>query len=98
MTWTGLQPGGENGTYFQSFPSPKSPSGAAVTLHTADGLDLAAITVVLSLPTMIASFYGMNVDLPLDHLPSAVAFKGEPGPGSDAGRSIGRRRTHAPQG
>jgi len=35
---------------------------------------LAAITVVLSLPTMIASFYGMNVDLPLDHLPSAYIF------------------------
>lgn len=35
---------------------------------------LAAITVVLSLPTMIASFYGMNVDLPLDHLPSAYVY------------------------
>ena len=35
---------------------------------------LAAITVVLSLPTMIASFYGMNVDLPLDHLPSAYIY------------------------
>ncbi len=35
---------------------------------------LAAITVVLSLPTMIASFYGMNVDLPLDHLPVAYIY------------------------
>ena len=35
---------------------------------------LAAITVVLSLPTMIASFYGMNVDLPFDHLPSAYIY------------------------
>ena len=35
---------------------------------------LAAITVVLSLPTMIASFYGMNVDLPLDHLPAAYIY------------------------
>ena len=26
---SGLQPGGDGGTYFQSFPSPKSPSGAA---------------------------------------------------------------------
>jgi magnesium transporter len=26
---------------------------------------LAAMTIVLSLPTMIASFYGMNVKLPL---------------------------------
>jgi magnesium transporter len=33
---------------------------------------LASITIVLSLPTMIASFYGMNVDLPLQN--SAYAF------------------------
>jgi magnesium transporter len=26
---------------------------------------LASITIVLSLPTMVASFYGMNVNLPL---------------------------------
>ena len=32
----GLQPGGDGGTYFQSFPSPKSPSGAAVTLRNVD--------------------------------------------------------------
>jgi magnesium transporter len=32
---------------------------------------LAAITIVLSLPTMVASFYGMNVDLPFQHLPQA---------------------------
>jgi magnesium transporter len=32
---------------------------------------LASITIVLSFPTMIASFYGMNVDLPLQHSPIA---------------------------
>ena len=32
---------------------------------------LAAITIVLSLPTMIASFWGMNVDLPFAHNPFA---------------------------
>jgi magnesium transporter len=32
---------------------------------------LAAITIVLSLPTMIASFYGMNVRLPLEDHPMA---------------------------
>jgi magnesium transporter len=32
---------------------------------------LAAITIVLSVPTMIASFYGMNVTLPLEDHPSA---------------------------
>jgi magnesium transporter len=35
---------------------------------------LASITIVLSLPTMIASFYGMNVDLPLQNHP--LAFVG----------------------
>ena len=34
----GLQPGGDDGTYFQSFPSPKSPSGAAVTLRNVIGV------------------------------------------------------------
>jgi magnesium transporter len=29
---------------------------------------LAAITIVLSLPTMVASFYGMNIELPFEHL------------------------------
>ncbi len=33
---------------------------------------LASITIVLSFPTMVASFYGMNIDLPLQH--SALAF------------------------
>jgi magnesium transporter len=33
---------------------------------------LASITIVLALPTMIASFYGMNVELPMQH--SAYAF------------------------
>jgi magnesium transporter len=32
---------------------------------------LASITIILALPTLIASVYGMNVDLPLDHLPYA---------------------------
>jgi aminopeptidase N len=34
----GLQPGGDGGTYFQSFPSPKSPSGAAVSLRNVIGV------------------------------------------------------------
>jgi magnesium transporter len=32
---------------------------------------LASITIVLSLPTMVASFYGMNVDLPIQQHPLA---------------------------
>lgn len=32
---------------------------------------LASITIVLSVPTMIASFYGMNVHLPFEDLPNA---------------------------
>jgi magnesium transporter len=32
---------------------------------------LASITINLSLPTMIASFYGINVDLPFQHEPFA---------------------------
>jgi magnesium transporter len=32
---------------------------------------LASVTIILSLPTMIASFYGMNVNLPLDEHPWA---------------------------
>jgi magnesium transporter len=32
---------------------------------------LASITIVLSLPTMIASFFGMNIDLPLEQHPLA---------------------------
>ncbi len=35
---------------------------------------LASITIVLSLPTMIASFYGMNVNLPFQDSPLAFAF------------------------
>ena len=35
---------------------------------------LAAITIVLSLPTMIASFYGMNVRLPLEENANAFLF------------------------
>jgi len=32
---------------------------------------LASVTIILSLPTMIASFYGMNVDLPFQGSPWA---------------------------
>jgi magnesium transporter len=32
---------------------------------------LASITIVVSLPTMVASFYGMNVTLPLQQHPEA---------------------------
>jgi len=35
---------------------------------------LASVTIVLSLPTMIASFYGMNVNLPLENHPLAFVF------------------------
>lgn len=35
---------------------------------------LAAITIVLSLPTMVASFYGMNVELPFEHLQYAFVL------------------------
>ena len=35
---------------------------------------LTAITIIVSLPTMIASFYGMNVDLPLQAHPLAFVF------------------------
>ncbi|HSD29565.1 MAG TPA: M20/M25/M40 family metallo-hydrolase, partial [Vicinamibacteria bacterium] len=34
----GLEPGGEGGTYFQPFPSPKSPSGQPVTLRNVIGV------------------------------------------------------------
>ena len=35
---------------------------------------LASITIILSLPTLIASFYGMNVRLPLEEQPMAFLF------------------------
>lgn len=35
---------------------------------------LASVTIVLSLPTMVASFYGMNVHLPLQDQPNAFLF------------------------
>lgn len=35
---------------------------------------LAAITIVLSLPTLVASVYGMNVDLPFEHEPYAFGL------------------------
>jgi hypothetical protein len=34
----GLQPGGDGGTYFQAFPSPRSPSGAPSTLRNVIGV------------------------------------------------------------
>jgi hypothetical protein len=34
----GLRPGGDGGTYFQSFPSPKSPTGAPATLRNVIGV------------------------------------------------------------
>jgi len=35
---------------------------------------LASVTIVLSLPTMVASFYGMNIHLPLEDVPNAFWF------------------------
>jgi len=35
---------------------------------------LASFTIILTLPTMVASFYGMNVGLPLQQSPYAFAF------------------------
>ena len=35
---------------------------------------LTLITIILMVPTLIASFYGMNVDLPLDKHPYAIYF------------------------
>jgi magnesium transporter len=35
---------------------------------------LASLTVILALPTLIASFYGMNVSLPLEEDPNAFVF------------------------
>jgi magnesium transporter len=35
---------------------------------------LASVTIVLSLPTMVASFFGMNVNLPLESHPVAFLF------------------------
>jgi magnesium transporter len=34
---------------------------------------LTSVTIVLMLPTLVASIYGMNIDLPLQH--SAFAFE-----------------------
>ncbi len=34
---------------------------------------LAALTIILTVPMIVASFYGMNVDLPFDHSPYAFA-------------------------
>jgi len=35
---------------------------------------LTAVTIVLMLPTLVASIYGMNIDLPFQHSPSAFAL------------------------
>jgi magnesium transporter len=35
---------------------------------------LASITIIMAIPTMVASFYGMNVDLPMERSPHAFAF------------------------
>jgi len=35
---------------------------------------LTSITIVLSFPTMVASFYGMNIVLPFQHSPNAFAI------------------------
>lgn len=35
---------------------------------------LAALTIILNLPTIVASFYGMNVELPFAHSPHAFAI------------------------
>lgn len=35
---------------------------------------LTSVTIILTLPTMVASFYGMNVDLPFGHNPYAFLF------------------------
>ena len=35
---------------------------------------LTSVTIVLSIPTMIASFFGMNVPVPLSNLPHAFAL------------------------
>jgi magnesium transporter len=35
---------------------------------------LTSVTIILALPTMVSSFYGMNVALPLQHSPYAFIF------------------------
>jgi magnesium transporter len=40
-----------------------------VTIHR-----LTLVTIFLAVPTLIASFYGMNVKLPFDNSPYAVYF------------------------
>ena len=35
---------------------------------------LTSVTIILTLPTMVASFYGMNVNLPFEHNPYAFIF------------------------
>ena len=35
---------------------------------------LTSVTIILSIPTMVASFFGMNVDVPFEHNPHAFAI------------------------
>jgi magnesium transporter len=35
---------------------------------------LTSVTIVMALPTMVASFYGMNVAVPMQHSPYAFVF------------------------
>jgi magnesium transporter len=35
---------------------------------------LTSVTIILTLPTMVASFYGMNVELPFEHNQFAFIF------------------------
>jgi magnesium transporter len=35
---------------------------------------LTSVTIILAIPTMVASFFGMNVDNPLENVPHAFAI------------------------
>jgi magnesium transporter len=35
---------------------------------------LASVTIILAIPTIVASFYGMNVELPFEHAPNAFVI------------------------
>ena len=35
---------------------------------------LTSVTIVLMVPTLVASFYGMNVELPFQHVPGAYGI------------------------
>ena len=36
---------------------------------------LTSITIILSFPTMVASFYGMNVDIPFQHATHSYEYR-----------------------